>query len=263
MGDITDPYSAPSAMLLHGAVYDGCDVVGIVELKLGKEKKMASKISGSVTLLDGKKHSIKAVTVSVDGASPAVGYLQVKGLGIMHVAIGGGRFAGTLPYLGVDLHVQSASACEKWSGASATASVDMDDVSVFPGMVLTDLLPYSEAADVVNGKWKFRKAAGVKWGKPKAGTELSELYDPQTGKDLLVNVAKGKTNLSGMKLSYTPKKGTFKGSFKLFTLQGEGKGRKLKKYTVKVSGVVVNGVGYGIATCKRPAGGPWAVTVTK
>ena len=62
----------------------------------------------------------------------------------------------------------------------------------------------------------------------------------------------GKTNLSGMKLSYTPKKGTFKGSFKVYALQGSGKGTKLKKYTVKVSGVVVDGVGYGLAVCKKP-----------
>ena len=258
--DVTEPYSAPSAVLLHGALYDGCEVVGIVELKLGKVKKMSSKIAGSVTLLDGKKHSIKAVTVKLDGASPAVGYLQVKGIGIMHVAIGGNRFAGTLPYRGVDLHVQSAPVCKAWGGKSATASVEMDDLSMFSGMVLTELLPYSEVADINNGKWKFRKAAGVKWSKPKKGAVPSELYDPMSGKDLLVDVSKGKTNLSAMKLSYAPKKGTFKGSFKLYALQGEGKGRKLKKYTVKVSGVVVDDVGYGIATCKKPAMS-WAVTV--
>ena len=36
---------------------------------------------------------------------------------------------------------------------------------------------------------------------------------------------------------------------------------KLKKYTVNVTGFVVDGKGYGQATCKKPAGGPWAVTV--
>ena len=256
--DITEPYSAPSAVVLHGAVYDGCDVVGIVELKLGKAKKMSSKIGGSVTLLNGKKYTIKAQAAPVDGKSPTVGYFPVKSLGTMHVAIGGTKFAGSLG----DWHVQSASVCMAWSGKSATAAVEMDDVSVFSGKVLTGLLPYSEVADVNNGKWKFKKAAGVKWGKPKKGAVPSEFYDPQSGKDLLVDDTKGKTNLSGMKLSYTPKKGTFKGSFKLYSLQGSGKKTKLKKYTVKVSGVVVDGVGYGIATCKKPAM-TWAVTVTK
>ena len=229
-----------------------------MELKLGKAKKGKSKIGGSVTLLNGKKYSIKAQTAPVDGVSPSVGYLPVKSLGTMHVAIGGTKFAGSLG----GWHVQSASVCVPWSGKSATASVEMDDVSAFSGMVLTGLLPYSEVADVNNGKWKFKKAAGVKWGKPKKGAVPSVFYDPQSGKDLLVDDAKGTTNLSGMKLSYTPKKGTFKGSFKLYSLQGSGKKTKLKKYTVKVSGVVVDGVGYGIATCKKPAM-TWAVTVTK
>ena len=56
------------------------------------------------------------------------------------------------------------------------------------------------------------------------------------------------------------KKGTFKGSFKVYALEGAGKARKLKKYTVIVSGVVVGGVGYGMATCKKNAAS-WPVTV--
>ena len=259
MDDITAAYEAPKAVTLHGAVYDGCDVVAIVELKLGKvnAKKGTSKIGGSVTLLDGKKITIKAVTVSgIDGKSPVTVSLEVKGRGTMHVAIGGTTFAGSLG----DGHVQSASVGVAWGGASAAVSVETDDVSAFPGKVLADLLPDPEVADVKNGKWTFKKAAGVKWGKPKAGAALPEIYDPTSGKGLIVDTSKGKTNLSGMKLTYTPKKGTFKGSFKLYELQGSGRGAKLKKYTVNVSGVVADGVGYGTATCKKPAA-RWAVTV--
>ena len=240
MDDITAAYEAPKAVTLHGAVYDGCDVVAIVELKLGKvnAKKGTSKIGGSVTLLDGKKITIKAVTVS----------LEVKGRGTMHVAIGGTTFAGSLG----DWHVQSASVGVAWGGASAAVSVETDDMSAFPGKVLADLLPAPEVADVNKGKWTFKKAAGVKWGKPKAGAELPEIYDAESGKGLVVDTSNGKTNLSGMKLTYTPKKGTFKGSFKVYELQGSGKGTKLKKYTFKVSGVVVDGIGYGLAVCKKP-----------
>ena len=63
-----------------------------------------------------------------------------------------------------------------------------------------------------------------------------------------------------MKLTYTPKKGTFKGSFKMYALEGAGKATKLKKYTVNVTGLVVDGVGYGVAISKKPAAS-WAVTV--
>ncbi len=259
MDDITAAYEAPKAVTLHGAVYDGCDVVAIVELKLGKvnAKKGTSKIGGSVTLLDGKKITIKAVTVSgIDGKSPVTVSLEVKGRGTMHVAIGGTTFAGSLG----DWHVQSASVGVAWGGASAAVSVEADDMSAFPGNVLADLLPAPEVADVNKGKWAFKKAAGVKWAKPKKGAELPEIYDAESGKGLIVDTSKGKTNLSGMKLTYTPKKGTFKGSFKVYELQGSGKKTKLKKYTVKVSGVVADGVGYGTATCKKPAV-RWAVTV--
>jgi len=87
-----------------------------------------------------------------------------------------------------------------------------------------------------------------------------ERYDAESGKGLLVDTSGDKTNLSAMKLTYTPKKGTFKGSFKVYALEGSGKATKLKKYTIKVSGVVVGGVGYGTATCKKPAVS-WSVTV--
>ena len=122
------------------------------------------------------------------------------------------------------------------------------------------LLPNSEQATAAGGKWSFAKAAGVKWAKPKKGAEQPEEFDPESGKGLIVDTSKG-ANLSGLKLTYTPKKGTFKGSFKVYALEGEGKATKLKKYTVNVTGVVVGGVGYGVATCKKPAAGPWTVTV--
>ena len=96
-----------------------------------------------------------------------------------------------------------------------------------------------------NGKWAFAKAAGVKWAKPKKGTILA-IYDEASGKGLVVDTSKGRTNLSGLKLAYTPKTGTFKGSFKVYAIQNG----KLKKFTARVTGIVVNGTGYGIATGK-------------
>ena len=90
----------------------------------------------------------------------------------------------------------------------------------------------------------------MKWAKAKGAAE----------KSLIVDTSKGKTNLSGLKLTYTPKKGTFKGSFKVYALDGSGKTVKLNKYTFNVSGFVFDGVGYGKATCKKPSVS-WSVTV--
>ena len=49
----------------------------------------------------------------------------------------------------------------------------------------------------------------------------------------------------------------FKGSFKVYALTN----KKLNKYTANVVGSVVDGKGSGEATIKKPAAGPWHVTV--
>ena len=103
-----------------------------------------------------------------------------------------------------------------------------------------------------SGKWNFAKAATVKWAKPKGGSE----------KELIVDLGKSgeKANRSGMKLTYVPKKGTFKGSFRIYALVDAGSGKKLAKYRVNVTGIVAGGVGRGTAVLKN-AGGRWDVAV--
>ena len=256
--DIVAPYDVPKAVMVQGVVYDGGKVVGIVELKLGKvnAKKGTGKVSGSMTTLDGKKHAIKAVNLEgIDGVSPKDVSLEVKDFGTMSITIGGTQFAGSMG----KYDVQSADVGGNWNKGGTKVYVDATSASL-PAGALEELLPDGEPVVASGGKWKFAKAAGVKWAKPKKGAALPEIYDAESGKGLVVDTSAGKTNLSGLKLAYTPKKGTFKGSFKVYVLEGEGKAIKLKKYTVKVSGVVVDGVGYGTATFITPAAN-WTVTV--
>ena len=261
--DIVAPYEAPKAVTLQGVVYDGGKVVGIVELKLGKvnAKKGTSKVSGSVTTLDGKKHTIKAFNLEgIDGTSPKAVTLEVKDFGTMSVTIGGTQFAGSMG----KYHVQSAAVGGDWSKGGTKVYVATSErlagTLALPEGTIEELLPDGASVIPKNGRWSFAKAASVKWAKPKQGAALPERYDAESGKGLLVDTSGDKTNLSAMKLTYTPKKGTFKGSFKVYALEGSGKATKLKKYTIKVSGVVVGGVGYGTATCKKPAVS-WSVTV--
>ena len=231
------------------------NVQGVFELKCGKANKQGiAKISATLMGLDGKKTSYKAQGVDVTGKTATVNFSG------MAVTIDGESFEGGEGLSG-GLGVQSANVGGNWAGRGATVTVDVGDRSMFAGTVLPELLPKDEQATVNNGKWVFNKAASVKWAKPKNGASLSEHYDGTSGKDLVVDDSKGKTNLSGLKLTYTPKKGTFKGSFKVYALEGSGKATKLKKCTFNVNGVVVDGVGYGQATCKKPAAGPWPVTV--
>ena len=73
-----------------------------------------------------------------------------------------------------------------------------------------------------------------------------------------------KPNLSDLKLTYTSKTGAFTGSFKIYATNedsiAEGKKPTLKKYTVNVTGFVVDGEGVGQAALKKPAA-TWSVWV--
>ena len=96
-------------------------------------------------------------------------------------------------------------------------------------------LPDGLSVASANGKWAV--AGGAKAGKV------------QYGKDGTVDVTKLGENPSALKLTYKAKDGSFKGSFKAYALV---KG-KPKATTVNVAGVLVEGVGYGTASVKKPA----------
>lgn len=291
--DIVEPYSAPKAMTLSGVVYRSSDLIGIVELKLGKVnlKKDTSKVSGSVMTLDGKKHAIKAFSVTgISDTTPKAVSLDVKDFGTMAITIGGTQFAGSMG----TYHVQSATVGGNLDRDFLLVEVQINDLTMFNGHILQELLPNSvigavgmdfalvEAwiedlreydwdlfqtffpnADGVkrsgNGKWSFERATSVKFSKVKDPTSMRypEYFYPESGKGLIVGEG---NNPSGLKLTYTPKRGSFKGSFKVYALEGERGQTKLKNYTVKVSGVVVGGVGHGMATYKKPALA-WSVMV--
>ena len=246
-----------------GALYDvRGNLVGTVELKFGKAnaKNGAVKVSASATLLvDGKakKVTAKAVTLATSGALS--GTLAFKApIGEMAFALDAdGTFTlknANYEMVGAvkegDKSLRTVSVGGSWTRTGSKVYVDATSASLPPGTI-EKLLPGGEPVIANGGKWSFNKAATVKWAKDKATKEY----------DLVVDTDKGKTNLSGLKLTYTPKTGQFKGSFKVYALE-EVKGKtKLKKYTAKVVGFVVDGVGVGTATIKKPAAGPWPVRV--
>ena len=91
---------------------------------------------------------------------------------------------------------------------------------------------------------------GMIWVKAaKAGKVV---YNRKTGG---IDESKLGENPSGLKLNFKSKDGTFTGSFKAYVV----KNGKLKATTVSVSGFVVEGKGYGIATIKKI--GSVAVTI--
>ena len=266
------------AQTVDGALYRGDALVGTVQVKVGKiNKKGVVKVSATATMLiDGKAKKVTAKAVNVNvreamgstdatGRVPPVNVVFKAPIGEMafEMAADGSFTLKNGSYLMAEATIGGALK----GGSHGTFRMDGFDLAV-PGELLDDLLPNEESFSVSNGKWAFAKAATVKWAKPKKGAARPEIYDEGSGKGLIVDEAGGKINRSGLKLTYAAKTGQFKGSFKVYSLEGGGSPgtarptkTKLVKYTVNVIGFVVDGVGYGEASCKKIAGGPWAVTV--
>ena len=255
--------SFAKAQTVDGALYKGDALVGTMQVKVGKKnKKGVVKVSASATMLingKAKKVTAKAVNVALDamGRVAPVTIAFKKPIGNMTFEM---ETDGTFTLKNGSYLMAEAKIGGALKGrASKTFSIEDFKLKV-QGRLLDELLPMDETFSVSSGKWKFAKAAMVKWAKPNKGAALSEYYNKYSGKDLIIDTSKGKTNLSGLKLTYTSKTGQFKGSFKVYVLQGSGKKMKLAKYTVNVIGFVVDGVGYGQALCKKPATS-WTVTV--
>ena len=115
------------------------------------------------------------------------------------------------------------------------------DSTAFTAMWGKSALPYLPDGVTVKG--------GQQWGLPKAGKVTYE------SGSTTVDAAKLQDNPAALKLKFKSKNGTFSGSFKAYVdVNG-----KLKATTVAVSGVLVNGVGYGTATIKKVGSVPVTV----
>ena len=256
-GTLNDTSFLARVQTVDGALYkwDG-SIVGTMQVKVGKVSKKGSvKISGKATLLiDGmvKKITAKAVNVVLDAAGrvPSVKIAFKAPIGEMEFEmVADGTF--TLKngnYVMVEKKVGG-----KWTrtgarvyvvATNATDPARLAGTLALPAGTIEELLPDGEPVIPKAGKWSFAKATGVKYAKDKKTKALGLVIDTKKG-----------TNRSAMKLTYTPKTGIFKGSFKIYAIQGG----KLRKFTVKVIGVVVDGKGTGSAT--GPDGASFAVTV--
>ena len=115
------------------------------------------------------------------------------------------------------------------------------DVAEFAAVFGQTVLPYLPDGIAVT-------QSGAKWALPKAGKV--------TYKDGAVDESKLGENPSGLKLTYKAKDGSFKGSFKVYAVEGGN----AKGTTVNVTGVMVGTTGYGTATIKGK--GSVAVTIS-
>ena len=233
------------AQTLTGVVWTD-DGVAVLSVKTGKiNKRGVVSVGGSIMGMDGRKLTVKSAKLQADENERLHGTLQVKDGSTIDITIDEDEMWGT--WNGASFKSGSDSVGGAFDAGRSLTFYFTDNIAkdAWPDGTVVDLLPESEPVEVKNGKWSVAKAASVKWAKPKNVILAPEIYDEASGKGLIVDESKG-TNLSGLKLTYTPKKGTFKGSFKVYAIQNG----KLKKYTAKVTGIVVNDTGHGIATGK-------------
>lgn len=253
-----------NARTIKGIAERRSGVLGIFEVKCGKAgKNSTAKVSASLVGLDGKRTNFKAKDVDVSGGTADVAWSLSNGAEL-RVTIAGRDFSGSAE----DMRVRSATIGGVANRDVLVFSVENVSLAVPDGFNLLDihnLFSWGVGEPVyvnrTTGRWKCRKAMLAKYVQYRMDmpppaccvVEPSETY---------LNVACdcAAENRIGLTLNYNPRQGLFKGSFKLYSMREDGR-KGFKKYTAKVTGVVVDGKGYGQATCKNPAGGPWAVTV--
>ena len=230
--------------------------VGTMQVKAGKVNKKHGtlRVSAVATLLvDGRvrRFTASGVLAALDaqGRIPPVTLTFKEPIGAMTLEMSpDGLFTFKNPIYAMASATVGGALRGGERGTFRLASCNL----AVPGELQNDLLPYEEAFEVVGGKWKFAKAATVKWTKSRETGEFVRVVD----------VSRNKTNRSSLKINYVTKTGIFKGSFKAYVLEDARNGKKrLKKYSVNVAGVVLDGVGIGKATGRQSAGGPWPVTV--
>ena len=235
------------ARTLSGVCY-GDDVFGTATVKVGKISNSSGKVKVSATIvpLSGKKLTASA-TLDADQEGVLSGELNFKSpIGTAYFTAWEGD-SGALEF-SLEAYEYTVVQCAiggRFSATTLAFSVNGGDIDFGDGYYPIIDLPNGEPIYVKGGtKFSFNKAPSIKYKKAKGETyyELTGLDDTK------------KTNLSALKLSYNVKSGAYNGSFKIYASNedsiDEGKMPKLKTYVAKVSGVVINGNGFGSASVK-------------
>lgn len=181
------------------------------------------------TKVSGTYHGVK-VSETVQGYLGSDGRINISVVSTKKVQLAFSLAVGNggISILGLDGNVKAGRA-----GVLKAESAFRLQVGAFasiPG-IHAELLPTNEP---IVGKWGTAKAAKVAY---KNG-ELT--ITPATNGGSVENP-------SGLKLSCKEKDGSFTGSFKVYAVNGG----KLKKYSATVTGLLLDGVGYGTALIKN------------
>jgi hypothetical protein len=198
-------------------------------------------------MLDGKSYSLSATPVPVsDAESAKFEGKTIKKLGVLDsFEIGKEGFVAEITAAsGIKMVAATTDLSKGLSTGVYKFSVSGLPTEINGLPVVAEMLPDGAEVPVnAKGKITLAKAATLKYSKIK-GTKPAEY-------ELVRNTEKGKTNLSGLKLTYTAKTSSIKGSFSVYT--DDSAKHKIKKTSFTVTGMVIDGKAVGVATCKKPA----------
>ena len=231
-----------------GAVYDeDGNPCGTVTVKFTKPKGGVSKVSASFKMLDGKSYSLASTPVPVsDVESAKFEGKTIKKLGVLDAfEIGKEGFVAEITAAsGIKMVAATTDLSKGLSTGVYKFSVSGLPTEINGLPVVAEMLPDGAEVPVnAKGKITLAKAATLKYSKIK-GTKPAQY-------ELVYDTSKGKTNLSGLKLTYTAKTSSIKGSFSVYT--DDAVKHKIKKTSFTVTGMVIDGKAVGVATCKKPA----------
>ena len=223
-----DKDAAGEAVRLYKGVYNVALDGGTLSVSVDKKGK--AKIAGTV---EGNKVSATSqLVVGKDAAVvPVVITKKVNVAFCLWVMAN-----GTVEARGIEGAIADRPSTLKAGAKFVLDVAAAKGLAALPGLY-GEYLPNGLGVAANGTKWIV--AGGVKAGKVafvKGGNTVDE--------------SKLGANPSGLKLTYKQKDGTFKGSFKVYNLESNG---KIKAYTANVTGVMIGAKGYGTATVKKPA----------
>ena len=249
LGPFNPTKAGKGAYPYSGAVYDEAgNPRGTMMVKFTKPAKNGtSKISATLKLLNGKSYSLAATPVPVSETDSAVvSDKPIKKLGTLDaLEVGSNGFVAEITAAdGTKLVAETTDLSKGLSEGVYKFSVSglPSEINGLP--VVAEMLPNGVEVPVnAKGKITLAKAAKLKFTKIKGSKPAAY--------ELVFDTSKGKTNLPGLKLTYTAKTATIKGSFSVYTIN-EAK-HKVNKTSFTVNAMVIGGKAVGMATCKKPA----------
>ena len=207
-------------------------IAGRLLVSAGKmnAKKGVSKVKVQVQDLNGRTKTLGSKDFTVKGTTT----VKLSGnLGSANITIKGSTLSGTVYFNGMTCTVSSRA--PGGSIADGTLYFNLEDGPVacqgYPVINGTDYLPAPQAFTSAGSKWSFPRRGTLKYDAKKAAFVMSPEENP-----------------SGLKLSYAPSTGYFKGSFTVYAKRGE---KTIKKYKATVGGFMIGGEGDGAVTIKN------------